>query len=234
MWFLCEQARDNIAVYSGRSSRLEGEDSRTQSKRKVRGSAFEGERGVRRMQDNPTLNREHVDRIRSVAQLRSVHSGEVLYEPSCPDVPLFVVLDGTVSISRTGEDDKILAVREPGQFTGEMSVISGNRSLLTARVTKDGAVLELSREKVLSLMAKDTELGDILLGGFVARRLLMIQLGEGNVVLFGTKSSARTLALREFLTRNGHPFTYVDIDSDSCAPEVMEKLDVRNGDIPVV
>jgi thioredoxin reductase (NADPH) len=186
------------------------------------------------MQDNPTLNREHVDRIRSVAQLRSVRSGEVLYEPSCPDVPLFVVLDGTVSISRAGEDDKILAVRERGQFTGEMSVISGSRSLLTARVTRDGAVLELTREKVLLLMSKDTELGDILMGAFVARRLLMIQLGEGNVVLFGTKSSARTLALREFLTRNGHPFTYIDIDIESCAGDLMEKLAVRNGEIPVV
>jgi thioredoxin reductase (NADPH) len=186
------------------------------------------------MLDNPTLNREHIERIRSVAQLRSVRTGEVLYEPSCPDVPLFVVLDGTVSISRTGEDEKILAVREPGQFTGEMSVISGSRSLLTARVTNDGAVLELTREKVLSLMAKDTEIGDILMGAFVARRLLMIQLGEGNVVLFGTRSSARTLALREFLTRNGHPFTYVDIDTDSCAGELMEKLAVRHGEIPVV
>jgi thioredoxin reductase (NADPH) len=186
------------------------------------------------MEDNPTLNREHIDRIRSVALLRSVRKGEVLYEPSCPDVPLFIVLDGTVSISRTGEDEKILAVREPGQFTGEMSVISGSRSLLKAWVTKDGAVLELSREKVLSLMAKDTELGDILMGAFVARRLLMIQLGEGNVVLFGTRSSARTLALREFLTRNGHPFTYVDIDTDSCAGELMEKLAVRSGEIPVL
>src|SRR5712675_1830407 len=186
------------------------------------------------MQDNPTLNREHIDRIRSVAQLRSVRSGEVLYEPSCPDVPLFIVLDGTVSISRTGEDEKVLAIRESGQFTGEMSLISGNRPLLTARVTRDGAVLELTREKVLSLMAKDTEVGDILMGAFVARRLLAIQLGEGNVVLFGTKSSGRTLALREFLTRNGHPFKYVDIDADSCAGELMEKLAVRNGEIPVV
>ena len=31
------------------------------------------------MEDNPTLNREHIDRIRAVAQLRSVRSGEVLY-----------------------------------------------------------------------------------------------------------------------------------------------------------
>jgi thioredoxin reductase (NADPH) len=186
------------------------------------------------MEDNPTLSREHIDRIRSVAQRRSVRSGEVLYAPSHPDVPLFVVLEGTISISRTGEEEKILAIREPGQFTGEMSVISGGRSLLTARVTGEGAVLELTREKVLSLMAKDPDLGDILMGAFVARRLLMIQLGEGNVVLFGTKSSARALALREFLTRNGHPFTYVDIDADSCAGELMEKLAVRNSEIPVV
>jgi thioredoxin reductase (NADPH) len=186
------------------------------------------------MQDNPTLSREHIDKVRSVAQLRSVRSGEILYAPSHPDVPLFVVLEGTVSITRAGEDEKVLAVRQQGQFTGEMSVISGSRSLLTARVTNDGAVLELTRDKVLSLMAKDTELGDILMGAFVARRLLMIQLGEGNVILFGTKSSARTLAIREFLTRNGHPFAYIDIDSDNCASELMEQLAVRNSEIPVV
>ena len=99
------------------------------------------------MQDNPTLSREHIDRIRLVAHLRPVRSGEVLYEPPCPDVPLFVVLDGTVSISRAGEDEKILAVREPGQFTGEMSVISGGRSLLTARVTQMVPFLNLLAKK---------------------------------------------------------------------------------------
>ena len=186
------------------------------------------------MRDNPTLSSEQIDHIRSVAQLRPVKAGEVLYEPSQPDVPLFIVLEGSVSISRTGEDDKILAVREANQFTGEMSVISGKRSLLKARVTRDGSVLELTRDKLLSLMAKDTELGEILMEAFVARRLLMIQLGEGNVVLFGTKSSARSLALREFLTRNAHPFTYVDIDSESFAGELMEKLAVRHSEIPVV
>ena len=186
------------------------------------------------MRDNPNLSPEQIDRIRSIAQFRPVQAGEVLYEPSQPDVPLFIVLDGSVSISRTGEDDKILAVREANQFTGEMSVLSGKRSLLKARVTGDGSVLELTRDRLLSLMAKDTELGEIFMEAFVARRLLMIQLGEGNVVLFGAKSSARSLALREFLTRNAHPFTYVDIDSESFAGELMEKLAVRHSEIPVV
>jgi thioredoxin reductase (NADPH) len=186
------------------------------------------------MRDNPNLTPKQIDRIRSFALLRAVQAGEVLYESSQPDVPLFIVLEGSVSISRTGEDDKILAVRDANQFTGEMSVISGKRSLLKARVSADGSVLELSRDEVLSLMAKDTELGEIFMEAFVARRLLMIQLGEGNVVLFGTKGSARTLALREFLTRNAHPFTYIDIDSGSFAGELMEKLAVRNSEIPVV
>ena len=186
------------------------------------------------MCDNPTLSREQIERIQPFAKWRSVQRGEVLYESSQPDVPLFIVLEGSVSISRTGEDDKILAVREAGQFTGEMSVISGKRSLLKARVTRDGSILEVSRERILSLIAKDAELGDLFMGAFVARRLLMIQLGEGNVVLFGTKSSARTLALREFLTRNAHPFTYVDIDTDSFADELMVRLAVRHSELPVV
>src|ERR1700756_5475988 len=186
------------------------------------------------MCDNPTLSPEQIERMRSFAKWRTVQSGEVLYESSQPDVPLFIVLEGSVSISRTGEDDKILAVREAGQFTGEMSVISGKRSLLKARVTRDGSILEVSRERILSLIAKDAELGDLFMGAFVARRLLMIQLGEGNVVLFGTKSSARTLALREFLTRNAHPFTYVDIDTDSFADDLMVRLAVRHRELPVV
>jgi len=186
------------------------------------------------MRDNPTLTEEQIDRIREVAILRNVSSGEVLYEPSQLDFPLFVVLRGVVTNTRTGEDNKVLAVRRAGQFTGEMSLISGRRSLIKARVAEGGTLLELTRDQVFALMAKDTELSEVFMEAFVARRLLMIQLGEGNVVLFGTKSSARTLALREFLTRNAHPFTYVDINADSAPNALMDRLCVRTSEIPVV
>lgn len=195
---------------------------------------FHGKPGEPSIDDNPTLSGEHIDRIRQASQLRSIKRGEKLYEPSDPDVPLYVVLNGAVTIIRPGVGERILAVRKSGQFTGEMSVISGNRSLLTALVTEDGAVLEVPRDAVLSLMAKDTELGDILMGAFVARRQVMIQLGEGNVVLFGTKTSGRTLLLREFLTRNNHPFTYVDLDTDASFGDLVDKLAIRSGEIPVV
>jgi CRP-like cAMP-binding protein len=81
------------------------------------------------------LTAEQMERIRAVAKTRSVRAGEVLYEASQADISLFIVRDGVVSISRTGEDSKILAVREAGQFTGEMSILSGQRAHLKARVT---------------------------------------------------------------------------------------------------
>jgi len=186
------------------------------------------------MRDNPNLSPKQIDRIRSVALLRSVQAGEVLYEPSQPDVPLFIVLEGNVSISRTGEDDKILAVREANQFTGEMSVISGKRSLLKARVSADGGVLELSRDKVLSLMAKDTELGEIFMEAFVGPAPIDDPIRRGK---------CRPLRDQEFRPHprpEGIPYPectplyYIDIDSDSFAGELMEKLAVRNSEIPVV
>ena len=186
------------------------------------------------MRDNPTLTASQIDQIRTVAGARTVHEGEVLYEPSQAEIPLFVVISGQVSISRPGEQENVVAVRGPGQFTGEMSVISGKRSLLRAFVSQDGEVLEVSPAKVSWLIAKDSDLGELLMEAFVARRLLMIQLGEGNVILFGKRASPRALVLREFLTRNGHPFRYVDIDSDTSAEELMDKLAVHEGEIPVV
>src|ERR1700733_2466694 len=186
------------------------------------------------MRDNPTLTTSQIDQIRTVAGVRTVHEGDVLYRPSQAEIPLFVVISGQVSISRPGEHEKVVAVRGPGQFTGEMSLISGKRSLLQAFVSQDGEVLEVSPTKVSWLIAKDSDLGELLMEAFVARRLLMIQLGEGNVILFGKRASPRTLVLREFLTRNGHPFRYVDIDSDTSAEGLMDKLAVREGEIPVV
>jgi thioredoxin reductase (NADPH) len=121
------------------------------------------------MRDNPKLSPRQIDRIRSVAQLWSVQAGEVLYETLQQNMPLFIVLEGTVSISRTGEDDKILAVREENQFTGEMDPSSPESDRCSRRVTADGSVLELTRDKVLSLMAKDTEFGESSSGPGVPR-----------------------------------------------------------------
>jgi thioredoxin reductase (NADPH) len=85
-----------------------------------------------------------------------------------------------------------------------------------------------------SLIAKDAELSDIFMRAFIQRRLALITDGLGNVVILGSRHSANTLRLREFLTRNGHPHTYIDLDSDTTAQELLDRFHLKIDEIPVV
>jgi thioredoxin reductase (NADPH) len=97
-----------------------------------------------------------------------------------------------------------------------------------------GALLELQAKDLRTLISRDAELSDIFMNAFLARRLSLKQLGHGNVLVLGSRYSANTLAAREFLTRDGHPFTYLDLDADESAQELLDRFGVSTGDIPVV
>jgi thioredoxin reductase (NADPH) len=98
----------------------------------------------------------------------------------------------------------------------------------------DGEFLELSAEGLRSLVATDNELGDIFMRAFILRRLALISEGFGDVVLMGSRHSADTLRLREFLTRNTHPYSYVDLDTDKASQELLDRFHVKLTEIPVV
>src|SRR5205814_4157629 len=56
----------------------------------------------------------------------------------------------------------------------------------------------------------------------------------GNVIIMGSRHSANTLRLREFLGRNGYPHTYVDLDTDKMSQELLDRFSVKLEEIPVV
>jgi thioredoxin reductase (NADPH) len=95
------------------------------------------------------------------------------------------------------------------------------------RVSKAGKVIELDREHMLALMQTDAELGDIMMRAFILRRVELVAAGMGDVVLIGSIHSVGTLRIKEFLTRNGHPYSnFMNIrlaDIRSCYEEWREK-----------
>src|SRR5208282_3430479 len=117
---------------------------------------------------------------------------------------------------------------------GEMTMISGQRCLVRGRMTEAGELLELSGDSLRSLVARDAELSEIFMRAFILRRLALISHGYGNLILLGSLHSANTLRLREFLTRNGHPYTYVDLDMDKSSQELLDRFEVKSDEIPVV
>jgi thioredoxin reductase (NADPH) len=183
----------------------------------------------------PILTEAQINRIRPISKLRRVETGEILFEPGDTDVPFFVLLSGKMEIVQpdlTGE--RAIAKHDPGEFTGEMTMISGHRCLVRSRVTEPGEFLELTGEGLRSLIARDAELSEIFMRAFILRRLALVKQGLGNFILMGSRYSAKTLALREFITRNGHPYTYVDLDDDKTSQELLDRFDVKVDEVPVI
>ena len=69
---------------------------------------------------------------------------------------------------------------------------------------------------------------------FILRRLELIARDLGDVVVIGSTHCAGTLRVKEFLTRNGHPFHYIDLDRDAEAQELLDQFHVSAADVPVL
>ena len=188
-----------------------------------------------RTQAFPILTRDQIDRIRPAATERSVQRGDILFEPDGQSPPFFVLLFGAMEIVQpTLDGEREIATHGPGEFTGEINMISGQRSLVLGRVTEAGVFLEVDSNSLRTLVAKDAELSEIFMRAFILRRLMLISKGYGNAILLGSRHSAKTLELREFLSRNGYPYTYVDLDEDQTSQGLLDRFGIQAKEVPVV
>ncbi len=121
-----------------------------------------------------------------------------------------------------------------GQFTGETTMLSGRRGLGSIRAAEPTEMIEVRRKDLLSLIQTDDPLSEILMRAFILRRVELIAQGFGDVVLAGSNFCQGTVRVKEFLTRNGHPYTFIDLDRDSGAQDLLDRFGVGQGDVPVL
>jgi thioredoxin reductase (NADPH) len=183
----------------------------------------------------PKLNPAQLDRIAARGHMRSMEGGEVLYEQGDSAAPFFVLISGELEVVRPSVPvETLVTVYEPGQFTGEVGTLSGRRSLFRVRATTSGKVIELNRQQMLALIQTDAELGEILMRAFILRRVELITAGVGDVVLVGSTYSASTLRIKEFLMRNGYPYSYIDLERDRDVQNLLDSFQVSASEIPVL
>jgi thioredoxin reductase (NADPH) len=183
----------------------------------------------------PTLTPAQIRRIAAHGQKRTMQRGEVLIEQGDRNIPFFVVVSGEVEIVRPSDTaETLIAVHGPGNFTGEVNTLSGRRSLFRARVTKAGELIQLDRKQMLALVQTDAELSEIIMRAYLLRRAEFVAAGVGDVVLIGSMYSAGTLRIKEFLMRNGHPYSYVDIERDSGVQNLLDAFNTTASEIPVM
>lgn len=183
----------------------------------------------------PRLTPEQIKRVAVHGRLRRVERGEVLVAAGKLTPKFFVVSTATIEALNLTSDGEVTVVTiQTGQFTGEVTMLSGRRALVSLRVSEPGEVIEVDRDQLLALVQLDAELSEIFVRAFLLRRAQLIAGGFGDVVLVGSNHSSDTLRIKEFLTRNAHPYSTIDPDSDPDVQHLLDRFQFSMAEIPVL
>jgi thioredoxin reductase (NADPH) len=165
-----------------------------------------------------------------------VTAGEVLFEAGDEDADLILVGTATVDIFRSSDaelGEERLLRSGPGQFIGEMNLLTGQTRLLTARVTEPGIIHRVGPAEFRRLMAQDPEISDILLRGFLARRNMISVGAADNLEVIADTGTREGLALETFLERQALPYRWVQSGTEQ-ARQRLAAAGLTAADVPAV
>jgi thioredoxin reductase (NADPH) len=195
-------------------------------------------RVARKAQMFPQLTAAQIARLEPHGKRVPMRKGEILIEPGDRGYAFLVILSGAVEIVRPGmAGEEPIVIHTAGHFVGEMSSLRGNAALVRARAASDGELLSIDVAHLREIVQTDSELSELLMRAFILRRVGLIGdegNGGGDVILIGSRHSAGTLRLQQFLSRNGFPYQYIDVDSDASVQDLLDRFRVRVDEVPVV
>jgi len=183
----------------------------------------------------PVLTSAQQARVLAHGQRRTVEQNEIVVELNQHVTKVFVAVGGQLHILQVANNqERVVAVCNPGMFTGELSVLTRRRGLVRIRAAEKSELIEIEREALQALVETDSELSDIFLRAFILRRLELIAREVGDIVLIGSSHSLDTLRIKEFLTRNYQPYSYVDLEGDAEVQEMLDRFSLSIDDLPVL
>jgi thioredoxin reductase (NADPH) len=189
----------------------------------------------RREQMFPKLNPAQLARLTSLGTRRRYEKGHVVIEQGDQTPNFYVVLEGSMNVVQPEDGRELpITVHHQGEFTGEANMLSSRRSLVRIRMAEDGELLVVTPEVLRRVVQFDAELSELLMRAFILRRVALIASSHGDAVLIGSSHSASTLRIREFLTRNGQPHSYLDVEKDEAVQGLLDRFGLRTADIPVL
>ena len=180
------------------------------------------------------LSAKQLDQLRQAGSERTVAAGEVLFRPG--DIYDFVaIVDGRIAVIDDfgGRHERVVAERGPGGFIGEVGMLSRQPFPFTCVAREASHVIEVPVDELRRIIDEEPALSELILRAFLMRRALLIGQGLGLKVV-GSRYSADSRRLLGFLTGNGLPFGWIDVERDPAAEALLRDFNVRPEDIPVV
>jgi thioredoxin reductase (NADPH) len=185
----------------------------------------------------PTLGAAELEEILTFGDEVTVGEGTLLFEAGDPAPDFFVLTDAEVDIlnPEAPDGDAVMVAYGPGNFVGELNMLTDQRAYLTARVRRGGRVTRVPRSDFRRLMSTRPALSDIIFRAFVARReVLRTGPGATAIRIIGSSFSSDAMALRAFASRARLPHTWIDVEQLDDAAGFLDALDASLDDVPLV
>ncbi|HEX2208663.1 MAG TPA: FAD-dependent oxidoreductase [Longimicrobium sp.] len=183
----------------------------------------------------PTLEPAQIDALRPRGRVRRVQAGDVLWSEGERGFCFYVLLDGEMEIiDSSGDEPRRVTVHYRGEFSGDVDMLTGRVSLVTARMLTDGEVLELDSAALRRVIGELPEISELLLRAFLMRRRLLLGEGFRGIQIIGSRFDPQAHHLREFCSRNDIAYTWVDVEQDPHAEELLCQFHVGVDQTPVV
>jgi thioredoxin reductase (NADPH) len=158
----------------------------------------------------PVLTVSQISSLRPFGATRTARAGEILIEVGDTIAGLFVVLQGTTSILDRANDDKVLRTSGPGEFNGELGLLTGQRAFVACIVDEPTTLLFIQSSSVHEIIATIPTLSDILVAAFAARRQLLMRDVADSLTIIGSEKDSNVLHLLEFADRNRIPHRWLN------------------------
>src|SRR5438309_11137233 len=186
----------------------------------------------------PTLDQSLIDDLSRCSSVttKTYRDGQTLLSVGDRYFKFFIVKSGGVEIvDHSGDEPKTVTVHLKGQFTGDVSHLTGNPAVVSAVARGDTEVYEVSGDTLRLILNQCPTEGDIILQAFIARRqLLRASADFTGLRVIGSRYSPDTFRVRDFLAKNRILFTWLDLENDPDVDLVLKHFGMTESDTPVV
>ena len=179
----------------------------------------------------PRLTNAELALVKPLATARDYADGEIVFRAGQADIDLIIVETGRVEMWNPTGGQREIAVHEPGEFVGDIDLLTGRPVIVTAVARGETRVLCVPGNQLRSLLNRVPSLGEKLIAALTSRRELLARSGVIGLRVVGPACCRETNTIREFLYKNFVPFTWFDPESEQ-GQAVLAAGNCR--DLPVI
>jgi thioredoxin reductase (NADPH) len=163
----------------------------------------------------PQLTTAELALVKNRATACDFADGEIIFRAGQAAVDLFIVESGQIEIQNPTDDHRIIVAHDPGQFSGDIDLLTGRPVIVTAVARGATRLWCVPHDQLRALLNRVPSFGEKLIAAFTRRREMLSQLGTLGLRVIGPGRCIDTSTVREFLYKNFVTFTWVDTETES-------------------